>query len=270
MSLGAAFVGRQDLGHGLALFRVLPDAPVAFEAGQHTKLTLPGPGGERISRPFSIASPPSAPTLEFLARRQSRRDDAFIETLFALAAGSRVGIGPGFDGDVTLERTVGLDDPRVRILVAAGTGIAPFLSIVRAFGADGRTVVLHGARHPVEFTAHETFEAILGDRYVPVLSGGDPAWRGFRGRVESLFDDDRLDAVERLAGVGRGGLRPDRAVVFVCGFRGTIAQTVCRLVPRGFVPDGREARRALGVPADAAPSIFFEYYEREPLFGNLP
>jgi NAD(P)H-flavin reductase len=190
--------------------------------------------------------------------------------LFALPDGARVGVGPGFDGDVTVERTVGRDDPRARILVAAGTGIAPFLSMVRALGDDGRTVVLHGARDPEEFTAHETFEAILGERYVPVLSGGDPTWKGFRGRVETLFDDERIDVVERAAGVGRGGLHPSRAVVYVCGFRGTIAQTVRRLLGRGYAPDGSEARRALGIPADAPPSIFFEYYEREPLFGGLP
>ena len=270
MSLNAALLGRRSAGGGLALFRVLPDAPVAFEAGQHTVLSLVDLDGARCSRPLSVASPPSERTLEFLVRRQTRRDDAFVETLFALPEGARVGIGPGFEGDVTVERTVGRNDPRARILVAAGTGVAPFLSIVRELGDDGRTVLLHGARDPEEFTAHETFEGILGGRYIPVLSGGDPGWQGFRGRVETLFDDDRIDVVERAAGLGRGELAPSRAVVYVCGFRGTIAQTVRRLLSRGFVPDGSEARRALGIQVDVAPSIFFEYYEREPLFGELP
>lgn len=270
MSFAADLEERRDLGHGLALFRFVPEVALSFEAGQHTTLGLAGPDGTRISRPLSIASAPSDRALEFLVRRQSRRDDAFVESLFALQEGARVQLGPRFDGEVTLERTVGLDDPRVRVLVAAGTGIAPFLSMVRAHGDDGRTVVLHGARAPGEFAAHEVFEGILGERYIPVLSGGDPAWRGFRGRVETMFDGGRVDAVERVVGLAPGELGPARAVVFVCGFRETIARTVRRLLPRGFVPDGAPARRALGVPADVAPTIFFEYYESEPLFGNLP
>ena len=266
----AALAGRRDLGAGLALFRIAPDAPVRFEAGQHTTLALPGPEGAILERPFSVASPPSAREVEFLVRRQSRRDDDFVETLFALVDGARVSLGPTFDGEVTIERTVGRDDPRARILVAAGTGIAPFLSIVRAAGDDGRTVVLHGARDPDEFAAHEIFESILGGRYVRALSGGAPAWRGFRGRVETFFDPGRIDAVERAAGLRAGELDPSRAVVFVCGFRGTIAGTLLRLRERGFVPDGSGARRALGIPADAAPSVFFEYYEEEPLFADPP
>ena len=258
MTPNAALAGRRDLGAGLALFTFLPDAPPEFEAGQHTTLALPRAGDAPLVRPFSVASPPGERAVEILARRASRRDDAFVEVLFGLAEGARVGLGPAYSGEVTIERTVGRDDPRARILVAAGTGIAPFLSIVRAFGDDGRTVVLHGARHADEFAAHETFERILGARYLRTLSGGDPAWRGFRGRVETLLDPERIDAVERGCGLSAGELTPSRAVVYVCGFRDTIVGTAARLAPRGFVPLGRAGR----------PSIFFEYYESEPLFPD--
>lgn len=236
MTPNASLVGRRELGAGLTIFRFLPDVPATFEAGQHTTLVLSTPDGTALARPFSVASPPSERAVELLVRRQTRRDDDFVEVLFSLADGGQVVLGPEYAGEVTLERALPPGDRRLRLLVAAGTGVAPFLSMVRARKDDERTIVLHGARDPGELAAHGTLEEILGGRYLRTLSGADAAWRGLRGRVETLFDPGRIGVVEEAAGLEPGELTPSRAVVFVCGFPATIAGTVERLGPRGFAP----------------------------------
>ena len=51
----------------------------------------------------------------------------------------------------------------------------------------------------------------------------------------------------------------------VCGLQGTIAQTIHRLADRGFVPDNRKIRQALEIPAEVAPTIWWEQYDNTPV-----
>ena len=85
-----------------------------------------------------------------------------------------------------------------------------------------------------------------------------PDWTGLTGRVESLFDDGRLDHLD---------VRPESAVVYVCGFRNTIAGAVRRLIGKEYVPEDRRIRRMLGIANDTPSSLFFEQYDLEPVFG---
>jgi hypothetical protein len=62
-----------------------------------------------------------------------------------------------------------------------------------------------------------------------------------------------------------GGFTPARAVVLICGLQGTIGSTLGSLVERGFVPDFKRIREALGVPTDAPASLFYEQYDTEPV-----
>ena len=67
------------------------------------------------------------------------------------------------------------------------------------------------------------------------------------------------------SGLADGALTPENAVIYICGLNGTIANTLERLLPRGFVPNHRKIRRALQVPDDVAPSFFFEPYDNTPV-----
>jgi hypothetical protein len=52
--------------------------------------------------------------------------------------------------------------------------------------------------------------------------------------------------------------------ILICGLQGTIGQCIESLVPRGFVPDNRKIRRALEIPDDLKPTIFYEAYDTIP------
>lgn len=267
----ATLVERLELDPTLVIFRIRPDVvPPSgepwFLPGQYVTI-----GAGKIQRAYSIASEPGERRwLEFYIRfaREPATVSPLTHLLWKMPVGARVHLGEKVAGRFTLERTVAAGDTRVKVLVAAGTGLAPFVSMVRHAERVGdgvglsRLAVLHGVSHPHELAYRDELTdavARFGLRYHPTVSrpAGHPEWTGLTGRVESLLEDGRLDSLE---------LRPDRAAVYVCGFRDTIAGSVRRLLGRGFIPEDRRLRRMLGIPDEASPSLFFEQYDLEPVF----
>ncbi len=287
LTYNATLVERADLSATLAIFRIRPDAippreQLWFEPGQYISLGLndgPARGTGSVRRAYSIASEPEERRwLEFYVRRIARPASAypFTHLLWGMRPGDRMHVGSRITGRFTVEHTVGLDDPRVKLLVAAGTGLAPFLSMVRSARRRlprrpaGRLVVLHGASHAHELGHREEIVRALtdlGGDYLPTVSRpeGSPAWDGATGRVESFLEGDRLVALERRLGFPPGGMVPQNAVAFVCGLQGTIAEALVRLARRGFVADDRRMRRLLRIPEGTPGSLFFEQYDNEPV-----
>lgn len=283
LEYNAVITKRWDLVEGLAVFRVRPDADAfqGFIPGQYITLGLNHPEKGPVQRAYSIASPPHVlPDFDFYVRyvEQPTSDNPLTHLLFACGAGARIHIGKKIVGKFTVEHEVGADDPRLRVCVAAGTGLAPFLSMVKEHfhlhGPTDRFLVLHGARWPREIGYRAEMEDLLNQgpfprRYFPTVSRdpGSEHWpREYgRGRVEAFFDEDRIGGLEGLAGLDPGSLRPDKAVVFICGLNGTIASTILRLLGRGFVPKELKLRRAFGIPDGTPASLFFEQYDSDPV-----
>ena len=278
LPFNATLVERFDLDPTLAIFRIRPDsAPPPderwFVPGQYVAV-----GSEDVQRAYSIASEPAERRwLEFYVRyaRDPATDSPLTHLLWKMPVGTRLHLGAKMAGRFTLARTRAAGDARVALCVAAGTGLAPFVSMIRDARRRGdeallrRAVVLHGVSHPHELAyREELLEASerFGLGYVPTVSRATqhPDWRGTSGRVETLLDDDRLAGL--LRGPEAGGLSPERTVVYVCGFRGTIAASLERLLARGFLPDDRRVRRLIGLPADGAASLYYEQYDLEPVF----
>jgi hypothetical protein len=94
-----------------------------------------------------------------------------------------------------------------------------------------------------------------------------PNWKGDTGRVEAFFDGARLDDLEKRCDLAAGEFSPKNAVIFICGLTGTITGTIVPLMDRGFVPDFKRIREALGVPADTKDSVFYEQYDTEPVIN---
>jgi ferredoxin--NADP+ reductase len=267
----ATLVERIELDPTLAIFRIRPDAvpPPSepwFLSGQYVTI-----GTGDVQRAYSIASEPAERRwLEFFVRyaREPETDSPLTHRLWAMSQGQRLHVGEKIAGRFTLERTVAAGDGRVKLLLAAGTGLAPFVSMVRharkandAAGL-GRLIVVHGVSHPHELAYRDELSSVAshsGLRYFPTVSrpAQHPDWTGLTGRVESLLDEGRLPALD---------LAPERTIVYVCGFRDTIAGSVRRLLGRGYVPEDRRLRRLLGMDAEAKPSLFFEQYDLAPVF----
>jgi ferredoxin--NADP+ reductase len=287
LEYNATLAGRDDLTDALGIFRVVPDEPFPTEGpwfvpGQYMVLGLNNeeePELAGVQRPMSIASAPEDPShVEFYIRfvSQPASRNPFTHQLWKRQEGDRIFIRPKAKGHFTVEHAVGPDDSRRKVFVSAGTGLAPFVSIVRsarnrAPGRDlGEFVILHGASYDADLGYREELERLAreeGLHYVPTVSRAAQCegWSGAQGRAEDQFRADRIDEFEQRAGFAPGELRPDRAVLFVCGLQGTIGASIERLLGRGFVPDEKKLRRALEVPEETPASIYFEQYDSDPV-----
>ncbi len=239
--LNASVLHREDLNERLAIVRVAPRGWTLpdFEPGQFTTLGLPDPErpGRLLQRVYSIASAPGAGHLEFYI--QLVKEGAFTTRLWPLDQGEMLHVSPRIAGTFTLES---VPPGRDLLLVATGTGLAPYLSMLRHYRGAGRwrrCAIVHGARTSEELGYRAELEdAARSDgsfRYVPVASRepDGSAWTGLRGHVQALLEGD---ACSRLA-----GLPPDPAGchVFLCGNPAMIDDMEPRLVARGFTPHSR-------------------------------
>ncbi|MFQ5749075.1 MAG: ferredoxin--NADP reductase [Planctomycetota bacterium] len=230
-----------------------------FEAGQHAVLGLPGDEG--IDRGYySIASAPEErPRLEFFVRRVSGGGTS--GSLFSLREGGEAFLEE-IGGDFTLKHS-----RRTHLaFVAGGTGLAPFLSMLRhlqaATGSAGgdRPASLslwHGVRVSSDLGYREELEALQARApfpfaYVPTVSrpGEDPEFDGARlsrGRVDELLagilgvpggGDPRgfQLAPGHSAEALQGLLPPGETDFFVCGPYGPAA------IHSRFPPGGRLPR----------------------------
>ena len=209
----AELIRREDDTDDLAYFWVrLWGDPVPFEPGQYLTLGVIA-DGRLVQRPYSVASSPRVADegYEFYVRLVPIPHFTTLLWRLPVDHGMRV-IGP--KGRFTLEP----DDGRTQILVSTGTGIAPFISMIRTQLLDGklpRTVLAHGVSYVKELGFRRELEGYERDgrpiTYVPTISRPhepeNAGWTGKTGRVETILDD--------LCGDCR--IETDRTVVYICG-----------------------------------------------------
>lgn len=285
LEYNATLVERLDFSSGLATFKIRPDEaiedPKWFVPGQYMVLGLNNeekPELGSVRRPMSIASPPQQrDTIDFYIRYVNHPDsnNPLTHLLWKIEEGARVYVRAKPTGHFTVEHTIGDDDPRLKILVAAGTGLAPFTSMVFAKVIDDPNVrlddfaILHAASYSEEIGYQPELERLAAEnglKYLPSISRPKerPDWKGHAGRVEDFFKPERLDGLEKDLGMNPGELKPQNAVIFICGLTGTIGMTLTRLLHRGFVADNRRVRKAFEIPEETKSSLFYEQYDTTP------
>lgn len=284
----ATLIERIDVTSALTIFRIKPDEEPAkrpwFISGQYCVLGMNNeekPDLGSVRRSMSIASPPEddGPT-EFYVRFVSKpeSENPLTHLLWKLRAGDRMYMRPVAAGVFSVPETIGVEDPRLRVTVAAGTGSAPFVSMVRSElrrnpEADlSRWVILHGASYAADLGHRDELLGMVAKNklnYWGTVSraADSPGWTGDTGRVESFFEPKKLADLEQRLGLGAGGFSPKTAAIFICGLQGTIGSTITSLLDRGFVPDQKRMREALGVPASVPASLFYEQYDTEPVIA---
>jgi ferredoxin--NADP+ reductase len=242
---------RIDVAPGLMVLRVamasgrLP----AFEPGQFAVVGLPAgaprtpmsdppePDGDPdklIRRAYSIASP-SLPGHHLELFVTLVRSGELTPRLFALQPGSRLWVGPRFSGLFTLAE---VPADQHLVLVATGTGLAPYMSMLRTrltAGGGRRIAVLAGARHSwdIGYSAElRTMQRLVPEfTFLPIVSrpGEEPTpWGGATGHVQSLWTDGALEAA--------WGFKPSPADthVFLCGSPAMIEGMKTLLAGEGF------------------------------------
>ena len=189
----ATLAARTDVTATLATFVVVADSPViGFKPGQYVSLGVYS-GSELIQRPYSIVSlSGDRVRLEFLIRRLP--DGRLSNLLWPLAAGDRVHVGP-VKGLFTLDA----EDPRPRIMVATGSGLAPMLAMLEAAVASHDktpSVLIHGVSFHAELAYRERISAWraagLPLDYRPTVSRPrevrNAGWSGPVGRAETQLE----------------------------------------------------------------------------------
>lgn len=287
LTYNAELIERRDHTAELCVFHIRYDDPPTrggppFVPGQYVALGLNNtekPELGSVRRSMSLASAPEQAThFEFYIRwvKHPESPNPLTHLLWKMKDGDRIFMTRKPVGKFTIEDTTGAGDPRTKILVAAGTGLAPFVSMARSrvlrdAKADlSDLVILHGASYPADLCYRDELERYReenGLHYFCTVSRPHeaPDWSGHGGRVEDFFKEERLAELEEAIGLGPGGLTPKTAGVLVCGLQGTIAQSIIRLARRGFIPDNRRIRKALEIEADTASSIWWEQYDSTPV-----
>ncbi len=194
---------RVDWAPGLTTFNVEARVQPGL-AGQFHMLALPGPDGSLVRRAYSLASAPEAP-LEFLVVEVP--GGALTPALFALRPGDGLALSERPEGTFHLGR---VPDARDLWLISTGTGIAPYLAMLRTpepWARFQRIVLVHGVRQQADLAYRGLLEA-MDLVYLPVVSR-EPA--ALRGRIPALLQDGSLEAA---AGVR---LQAEHSQVMLCG-----------------------------------------------------
>ena len=240
MSCNATITFRQDITDDLAVIRVKHDESVDFVPGQYAELAIPEPvangeeGTKVARRAYSIASAPSQSRDELEFFIVLVNGGAVTPKLWEQSVGGRVWLNPKVKGKFTLA-----DIPAGKdlIFVATGTGLAPFMSMIREFAENPpwrKAVVVHCTRLAKDLGYREELEErCKADPrlvYLPTVTrepeGSD--WHGARGRVQPLFEPARF---KELTGVT---LDPNECQVMLCGNPDMILSLQDHLVGLGF------------------------------------
>ena len=232
LQYNATLVRRVDHSDDLAYFWVKFDGePVPFEPGQYMTIGVVA-DGKMWQRPYSVASAPVESGdggYEFYVRLVPIVRFTTLLWRLPIGHGMRM-MGP--KGKFLLEPK----DSRTHLYISTGTGLAPFVSMIRQTLADGRprkTVVLHGCSYADELGYGAELEGWQRDgtyplTYVPTISRpNDPrnaGWTGRTGRVEQVVVDVCRDL----------HLRPERTVVYICGNPDMILGAESVLMDCGF------------------------------------
>lgn len=189
-----------------------------------------------IRRAYSIASGSrSDEFLEFYVTVVMSGD--LTPRLFRLGIKDRLYVGPKAVGVFTLDKAP--KDHSV-LLVATGTGLAPYMSMLRTeleCGGRRQFVVLHGARYSWDLGYRTELTSISRHcpnlHYLPVITrpSEDPTWRGRSGYLQDVLTSGVVEADTGL------DLTPDNWHVYLCGNPGMIETVIERLSARGFVKD---------------------------------
>lgn len=219
----------------LFTFRTTRDAGFRFEPGQFVMIGLEI-GGRPLLRAYSIASPSYEEHLEFFSIKVD--DGPLTSVLRDIKPGDTVLVGQKPTGTLLLGN---LRPGRNLYLLATGTGLAPFLSIVQepeVYERFERVVVAHGCR----FRSELAYSGFLGDELKRHELVGEQAGerllyhpsvtrepRPGQPRLTALLESGRLSAE-----LGLPPVDPVQDRFMLCGSMGMLDDLRAMLSARGF------------------------------------
>ncbi len=205
-----------------------------FEAGQFTKLAL-DISGEVVGRPYSFINAPGEQPLEFYFIQVP--GGLLSQRLAALDVGDAVWVSPRPAGFLTLAE---VPEAKHLWLLSTGTGIGPFLSILKTevpWQRFERITLVHAVRHAEELAYGETIRNIAqqhGEKFcfVPFVSRAETDF-SLQGRIPAAIADGRLEARAGIA------LSTQNSQVMLCGNPDMLRDTGEALLVRGLKKNRR-------------------------------
>jgi ferredoxin--NADP+ reductase len=205
-------------------------APLDFQAGQFVRIAL-DINAERVARAFSFVNPPQDPVHEFYGVIVPQ--GPLSPRLAGLKSGDALHVAGNPAGFLVLSE---VPDAETLWLISTGTGLAPFLSILRTETPWRRfrnVVLVHAVRYAHELTYREMIAATPA-RYVTFVSR-EQAAGSLAGRIPAAIADGRL---EQAAGVK---LAPETSQVMLCGNPQMLRDAAAALMARGLRKHRRRA-----------------------------
>lgn len=219
-----------------ALFSLRVEAPaLRFTAGQFVRIAL-DVDGERVARPFSFVNAPDDPVLEFYGIVVP--EGPLSPRLARLDPGDALYVATNPSGFLVLDEVPPSED---LWLIATGTGLAPFLSILRTGTPWQRyrnIVLVHAVRFARELVYRELIEGVQHEhpgrlRYLRFVSR-ERAAGALEGRVPAALRDGRLEAAA-------GPISPERSQFMLCGNPAMLKDMTAALAEKGMRKHRRRA-----------------------------
>ncbi|WP_338666107.1 ferredoxin--NADP reductase [Pararoseomonas sp. SCSIO 73927] len=216
-------------------FRCTREPGFRFLAGQFAMIGLVV-DGKPLLRAYSVASPPWEETLEFLSIKV--QDGPLTSRLQNIRVGDTVLVNRKPVGTLLLDNLL----PGKNLwFLSTGTGLAPFMSLIRepeAYDRFEKVIVTHTVRDVEELAyreyitgelmQHEFLGEMVREKlvYYPSVTRQDfPT----RGRITELMDSGRI-----YADLGLPPLSPENDRVMLCGSPEMLADTKARLEALGM------------------------------------
>lgn len=235
----APILWRHQWNDHLLSIRIKRDADYQFVSGQFARIGLVEESGEHIWRAYSIVSGPDEAFLEFFL--VVLPGGKFSARVAMLAVGQPLLLEKPAQGFLTLDR---FRDGRDLWLIGTGTGLAPYISMLRAASTWRRfenIVVALSVRQAGDLAYVDEIELLAANHqkdgaklhFVKSLTRDDNVDGALHGRLTTLTESGSL---EQSAGLE---FDPDRSRFMLCGNPEMVEAMRAILKARGFLMNRR-------------------------------
>ncbi|MGL4243259.1 MAG: ferredoxin--NADP reductase [Beijerinckiaceae bacterium] len=216
-------------------FRTTRGPGLRFENGPFVMIGLMV-DGKPLLRAYSVVSANYEEELEFLSLKVA--NGPLTSRLQHIKEGDDVLVGRKATGTLLLDN---LRPGRNLYLIGTGTGLAPFMSIIKdptAYERFGKVVLAHGVREVAELAyseeiqkelpQHELVGEMLKEQLIYYPTVTREPFRN-RGRITDIIENGRL-----FKDIGLPQIDPERDRVMLCGSPQMLADMVVILKAKGF------------------------------------